>query len=89
MQIVFSAAAQKDLAKIEAYIGAHNPHAASRLAIRLIAACDRLEYLPHRGRPGLVPGTREITTVKPYVIVYRVKGDTVEIARIWHGAQNR
>jgi plasmid stabilization system protein ParE len=45
--------------------------------------------MPERGRPGLVIGTREITTVWPYVIVYRVTAMDVEIIRIWHGAQER
>jgi plasmid stabilization system protein ParE len=59
------------------------------VAIQLVAACDRLEHLPERGRPGLVPGTRELTVMWPYVIVYRVAEDGVDIIRIWHGAQDR
>lgn len=31
-----------------------------------------IEYLPERGRPGLVPGTRELVALWPYVIVYRI-----------------
>ncbi|MBI1331159.1 MAG: hypothetical protein GC166_14780 [Alphaproteobacteria bacterium] len=49
--------------------------------------CDRLEMFPERGRPGRRRGTRELTTVWPYVIVYRVRGETVEVLRIWHGRQ--
>ena len=89
MSVVFSAEALADLTEIRAYIGQDNPFAASRIAVQLIAACDRLEYLPERGRPGLVTGTREITTVWPYVIVYRIRGEDVDIIRIWHSAQNR
>nr|WP_240606406.1 type II toxin-antitoxin system RelE/ParE family toxin [Phenylobacterium kunshanense] len=55
----------------------------------MIAACDALEHLPERGRPGLVSGTREISLIWPYVIVYRIRPETVEIVRIWHGAQDR
>jgi plasmid stabilization system protein ParE len=36
-----------------------------------------------------VNGTREITTVWPYVIVYRVTAAEVQILRVWHGAQDR
>lgn len=89
MPIVFSPEALADLIDIRTYIGHDNPFAASRVAIQLIAACDKLEYLPERGRPGLVAGTREITAVWPYVIVYRIRADAVEIVRIWHGAQDR
>lgn len=48
------------MASIRAYIGKESLSAASRIAIQIIAACDRLEYLPERGRPGLEPGTREL-----------------------------
>lgn len=89
MPVVFSPEALDDLAEIRAYIGQDNPYAASRVAVQLVAACDRLEYLPERGRSGLVPGTREVTTVSPYIIVYRIKTGTVEIIRIWHSAQDR
>jgi plasmid stabilization system protein ParE len=57
--------------------------------VALVAACDRLEHLPERGRPGLVAGTRELVALWPYVIVYRVFEDSVEVIRIWHGAQDR
>lgn len=90
MSVVFSPDAVSDLTAIRGYIGERNAVAASRIAIQIVAACDRLEYLPERGRPGVVAGTREITTVWPYVIVYRVAGGGgVEIIRIWHGAQDR
>ena len=86
----FSRRALRDLAKIRAYIAIDDPKAASRMAVEIAAACDRLEYFPERGRPGLRLGTRELTTVWPYVIVYRVHPrSAVEILTIWHGRQNR
>ncbi|ESQ79799.1 type II toxin-antitoxin system RelE/ParE family toxin [Asticcacaulis sp. YBE204] len=45
--------------------------------------------MPERGRPGLVAGTRELTSVWPYVIVYRHSAERVDILRIWHGVQSR
>ena len=39
------------------------------------------------GRLGERPGTRELVA-PPYVIVYRVKDDVVEILHMWHGAQD-
>ncbi len=87
--VIFTTLALDDLAHIREHIGNESPAAATRVAVQIIAACDRLEYLPERGRPGLVPGTREVTALWPYVIAYRVSQDSVEILRIWHGAQNR
>jgi toxin ParE1/3/4 len=89
MPVIISPEALADLAAIRDYIGERNRSAASRIAVALVAACDRLEHLPERGRPGLVPGTREITVIWPYVIVYRITPTAVEIIRVWHGAQDR
>lgn len=87
--IIFTDPAISDLQNIRDYIGKENPSAASRVAIQIIAACDRLEYLPERGRPGIVPGTREIVSCWPYTIVYRILNQNVEILRIWHMSQDR
>lgn len=89
MPLVFSPAALADLVEIRAYVGDRNPAAASRIAVQIVAACDALEHLPERGRPGLVADTREVTLIWPYVIVYRIGSGGVEIVRIWHGAQDR
>ncbi len=89
MTLIISPEARADLRRIRNYIGQENPHAASRLAVELLAACDRLGMFPERGRLGFVRGTRELTSVWPYVIAYRVKDQEIEIVRIWHGAQNR
>ena len=44
---------------------------------------------PHSGRPGHIPGTRELVISKlPYIVVYRISGDTVEILRVFHAAMN-
>jgi plasmid stabilization system protein ParE len=89
MSVVFTRRALRDLANIHAYIVEDDPLAASRMAVELVVACDRLELFPERGRPGLRRNTRELTSVWPYVIVYRVLRHNVEILAIWHGAQNR
>jgi toxin ParE1/3/4 len=46
--------------------------------------------LTHVGRPGLVPGTRELLEW-PYIIVYRVdpQRDEVVVVSVVHGAQDR
>lgn len=89
MSVVFTRRALRDLASIHSRIGEDRPMAASRVAVELVAACDRLELFPERGRPGIEPGTRELTTVWPYVIVYRIGGDIIEVLSVWHGRQDR
>jgi toxin ParE1/3/4 len=89
MPVVFSPEALADLTEIRVYLGDRSPAAASRIAVQLVAACDRLEHLPERGRPGLVTGTRELPAIWPYVIVYRITFEAVEIVRVWHRSQDR
>lgn len=85
--MIFSPAAIADLVRIRAYIAQFNPIAARRMAERLIAAGDSLARFPNRGRPA--GRYRELVVVRPYVLVYRVTDDLVEILRVWHGAQDR
>ena len=88
MQVSWTEPARQDLQRIRNYIAEFNPWAANRLAVQLLAAADSLEHFPRRGRAGIELGTRELLSVQPYAIVYRI-GPTVEILRVWHGAQNR
>jgi toxin ParE1/3/4 len=79
-----------DVARITLYIAADNPVAAARVARELLLAGDSLAMFPRRGRPGLQAGTRELVTIGPYILVYRVIAtETVTILRVWHAAQDR
>ena len=77
-----------NLEAIVTYISASNPAAAAHLAERLIAVADSLAEYSERGRDA-GDGRREMTTVWPYILRYRVESDTVLILRIRHGAQDR
>ena len=57
--------------------------------MRWFLAADSLSAFPDRGRPGRVPGTRELAIVWPYVIVYGAHQGRVVVLRVWHGAQDR
>jgi toxin ParE1/3/4 len=57
---------------------------------KLHGAIRALKEWPWRGRLGREEGTREILfPPTPYVAVYRVREQTIEIMRIYHGAQER
>lgn len=85
-EIVWSTEALERLALIYEYIAQFVPEAAARVAADPIAAANRLEHFPERGRPAS-NGRRELASVPPYVIRYRVDGDTVIITAIKHGRQ--
>lgn len=91
MRVVWRAAARDDRRRITAWLAERNPAAAIRVTRALLAAADSLAVLPEKGRPGRVPGTRELSAVPPYVIVYRVERDArlVRVLRVWHTAQDR
>ena len=71
----------------EAPAQAFDPAAAARLALKLIEVADRLADFPDRGRDA-GNGLREMTTVWPYILRYRVEDDQVIILRVRHGAQD-
>ena len=61
---------------------------ARRVAIAICNGAESLATMPSRGRKGRRASTRELDLAGlPFVIVYRVKDESVEIARILHGAQ--
>jgi toxin ParE1/3/4 len=84
VQVKFTTSAIADLISIRAYIGKFNPAAAGRMAARLLEAGNSLSDLPERGR-AVGRDRRELPVVPPYVIRYRIEGETVLILRIRHG----
>lgn len=91
MKVAWRAAARDDQRRITAWLAERNMAAAVRVARALVAAADSLAVLPAKGRPGRAPGTRELSAVPPYIIVYEVDqvAGVVRILRVWHTAQDR
>jgi toxin ParE1/3/4 len=55
---------------------------------RIATSVERLATHPALGRTGRVPGTRElVVSGTPHLVAYRVRGETVEILRVFHGAR--
>jgi len=70
------------------HIAEDNPVAAGRVVQRISRAADLLEKNPALGRPGRVAGTRELIVAEtPYIVPYRVRGEVVEILRVFHAAR--
>jgi toxin ParE1/3/4 len=87
MQVRWTTPASGDLSRIARRIWLHNPTAARQIAKTLYDGGMSLETMPNRGRSGRIAGTREFV-VAPFILVYRVKADVVEILRIYHSAQD-
>jgi toxin ParE1/3/4 len=90
MEIRWSLPAAEDLERICAWIERDNPAAARRVATTIYHGIAQLRQLPGLGRASdRLNGWRELVFAPlPYIAVYRVKENIVEIARIYHGAQN-
>lgn len=89
MRILWTVAAARDLDSIEEFVSQDNPAAAVQQVLRVIHTVERhLPEMPHLGRAGRVPGTRElIIPNKPYLVAYRVRQKNLEILRVLHHAQ--
>lgn len=80
--------ALKNLDDEVACIAKDNLYAARELVNRILGLVDALVDHPVIGRPGRVPGTRELViTGTPYLVPYRVKGKNIEILRVFHGSR--
>jgi toxin ParE1/3/4 len=78
-----------DLASIKNYLQQHYPHFAEPTVRTVYQRIRSLKTAPNRGRPGHRSGTRELAlSPLPYVVVYSVKAESVEILHIYHGAQD-
>jgi toxin ParE1/3/4 len=81
--------AAQDLYNIVRRIQQDNPDAAAKVAKTLYDGCGGLGSFPRRGRKGRIEGTRELVFARlPYIVVYRIQDQDLEILRIYHGAQD-
>jgi toxin ParE1/3/4 len=89
MTLIWSPEAIADLAALRAYIEQDNPAAAQRIALHVIHNIETLlPENPEMGRPGRVPGTRELVIPKtPFIVPHRLVGNVIHVLRIFHGAQ--
>jgi toxin ParE1/3/4 len=90
MRIRWTPAAAADLQSINDYLKEHHPHYREATVRKVYAAILSLKEWSHLGRVGREEGTRELLFPPlPYIAVYRVKEESVEVLRIYHGAQER
>jgi toxin ParE1/3/4 len=90
MRIRWTEPAARDFTRICGYIEKNADAAtAHRVALGIYGGIEALVQFPRRGRPGRKPDTRELVFPRlPYLAIYRIKDDAIEILRILHGAQN-
>lgn len=90
MDLVWLPGARQERRSQIACIASRHPAAALEVGLRLRAAVENLTLFPDAGRPGRIPGTRELVIADtPLVAIYRVdeKREDVQILRILHARQ--
>ena len=88
MRVKWLRSALRNLEEISAFITRDDPEAAERVIRKIVNAVHMLPEHVSIGRPGKVPGTRElIVPDTPYIVPYRVRGGVVQILRVIHGAR--
>jgi addiction module RelE/StbE family toxin len=90
MRIRWTPAAAADLQHISDYLKEHHPQYWQQTIRKLYETIRTLRSKPHSGRPGREAGTREVLfPPMPYIAVYRVREQSIEVLRIYHTAQDR
>jgi toxin ParE1/3/4 len=89
MQVRWSPEAAEDLVQIGRRIEQDKPEAARDVLLSIYRGITSLEVFPGRGRSGKVEGTKELVIASlPYIVVYRLAKNRIEIVRVYHGAQD-
>lgn len=87
-EILWTRRALQDIEDIHRYIAQTNPESARTVISAIRNATQPLSYHLFIGRPGRREGTRELVVLKtPFIVVYKVQENVVQIIRVLHGAQ--
>lgn len=89
MTVLFLPSAQVDFEHIYDFIAEDNPAKAQEFIALLKKQCLVLEENPRMGRsrPEIRDDLRGLS-VPPYIIFYRIVGDTVEVVNVIHGSRD-
>jgi len=88
MRIRWTPRALSDATAILTRIAREDPGAADRPEAQLLQVVEAtLAGQPNLGRPGRVAQTREFVVHPSYILVYRVRGDSLELLAFRHSAR--
>jgi toxin ParE1/3/4 len=89
MKVRWLESAVTSLRAIHQFVASRNSDAAKTVVSRIERTVERLETHPLSGRTGTVEGTREVVIPGlPYLVVYRIRDNEVQILRVWHTRQD-
>ena len=85
MRVRWLRTALRNLDEEATYIATDDLAAARLVVERVLNAVAQLSNHPDLGRPGRVPGTRELVVSDTrYIVPYRVRAKEIQILRVFH-----
>lgn len=87
--IVWTEQAVRHLDQAHDYIALNNTEdIAASIVLRIVTHIEQLSTFPMSGRPGRVPGTRELVIANtPFIAAYAIDKARIVILAVYHGAQ--
>ena len=81
--------ASQQLDQAHDYIALSNSEeVAARITMQIVNSVQQLAAFPMSGRPGRVPGTRELVISNtPFITAYAVDHERIVVLAVYHGAQ--
>lgn len=86
MKVHWTTTALRDLAALHEYIALDNVDAAIATTETMVNGIQTLARHPEMGRKGRISGTCELVFA-PFIAVYRVRRERVELVAIIHGSR--
>jgi toxin ParE1/3/4 len=88
MKVVWPRRAIRHLVSLREHIERDSEHNAALVAKRIVRSIDFLQRHPEMGRSGRMVGTRELVVPDtPYIILYRVRRERLDLIAVFHGRQ--
>jgi plasmid stabilization system protein ParE len=84
MNLFWTRPARVDRREIYEFIAADSLRAACKMDMIFTEKAAILTRFPELGRPGRVPGTRELLAHRHYFLIYRIREDEVQILPLLH-----
>jgi toxin ParE1/3/4 len=90
LKILWLEKAVIDLEEAYEFILYDDPSAGAGEVGKILKSVELLADNPALGKAGRVPKTRElVVSGTPYLVIYRVKNDRLEVLRVFHAARQR
>jgi toxin ParE1/3/4 len=90
MRVAWADSARRDFDNAIAFLGAQSPSGARRVGQRILDAVSLLEQFPELAPPSRHRGLRQMAVPRtPYLVIYRIQADRVEIRAVVHGRRRR